>query len=82
MSDKKYITINIPILDEVDEMEVVRTFNEKQLWYVCALAKAFEKQEEVLDKIKKILESDLSNMEKLVAISVYLKKDEILEEIE
>lgn len=42
---KKYITVKIPVLDDVDEMKVVDTFNEEQLWYVCALAHAYEKLE-------------------------------------
>lgn len=33
------------LLDDVDEMKVVDTFNEEQLWYVCALAHAYEKLE-------------------------------------
>lgn len=42
---KKYITVKIPVLDDVDEMKVIDTFNEEQLWYVCALAHAYEKLE-------------------------------------
>lgn len=42
---KKYITVKIPVLDDVDEMKVVDTFNKEQLWYVCALAHAYEKLE-------------------------------------
>ena len=42
---RKYITVKIPVLDDVDEMKVVDTFNEEQLWYVCALAHAYEKLE-------------------------------------
>ena len=55
--DKDYIEVKIPILDSVDEMKVVKTFTQEQLWYVCAIAKAFEKseqqiknQQEVIDK--------------------------------
>ena len=80
--NKETITVEIPILDNVEQMKVVETFNEEQLWYVCAIAKAFEKQKEIIDKIKETLESNLSIMEKLVVISVLLKKDELLEEIE
>ena len=28
---RKYITVKIPVLDDVDEMKVVDTFNEEQL---------------------------------------------------
>ena len=42
---RKYITVKIPVFDDVDEMKVVDTFNEEQLWYVCALAHAYEKLE-------------------------------------
>ena len=51
--NKGTITIELPILDDVDQMEVVNTFNEKQLWYVCAIAKAFEKSQQELQEIKK-----------------------------
>ena len=61
--DKDYIEVKIPILDSVDEMKVVKTFNQEQLWFVCAIAKAFEKseqqvkkQKEVIDKIEKYIE--------------------------
>ena len=44
-------------------MKVVKTFNQEQLWFVCAIAKAFEKseqqvkkQKEVIDKIEKYIE--------------------------
>jgi len=53
---------------------------DKETWK--ELLEYINKQKEVLDKIKKILESNLSNMEKLVAINIMLKKDELLEEIE
>lgn len=43
MNDKKTITVEIPVLDNVDQMKVVETFTEEQLWYVCVIAKAFEK---------------------------------------
>lgn len=42
---EKYITVKIPVLDDIDEMKVIDTFNEEQLWYVCALAHAYEKLE-------------------------------------
>ena len=42
---KKYITVKIPVLDDINEMKVIDTFNEEQLWYVCALAHAYEKLE-------------------------------------
>lgn len=42
---KKYITVKIPVFDDVDEMKVIDTFNEEQLWYVCALAHAYDKLE-------------------------------------
>lgn len=38
-------TVKIPVLDDIDEMKVIDTFNEEQLWYVCALAHAYEKLE-------------------------------------
>lgn len=63
--DKDYIEVKIPILDSVDEMKVVKTFTQEQLWYVCAIAKAFEKseqqvkkQKEVIDKIEKYIEKE------------------------
>lgn len=54
--DKDYIEVKIPILDSVDEMKVVKTFTQEQLWYVCAIAKAFEKQKQALLDIKEYIE--------------------------
>lgn len=51
----KYIEVKIPILDNVKELEVVNTFNQEQLWYVCAIAKAFEKREQENILLKLIL---------------------------
>ena len=73
--DKDYIEVKIPILDSVDEMKVVKTFNQEQLWFVCAIAKAFEKseqqvkkQKEVIDKAKLYINStkysDITGLEK------------------
>ena len=56
--NKEYITVKMPILDEVDEMKVAKTFNEEQLWYVCALARAFEKQRQALLDIKEYIEKN------------------------
>ena len=53
--NKGTITIELPILDDVDQMEVVNTFNEKQLWYVCAIAKAFEKSQQELQRKNEII---------------------------
>ena len=50
----KYINIQIPILDGVNGMEVVKTFTEEQLWYVCAIAKAFEELQEENQKLKEL----------------------------
>ena len=52
----KYINIQIPILDGVNGMEVVKTFTEEQLWYVCAIAKAFEEQQQENEELKEQLE--------------------------
>mgnify|MGYP000501799969 CR=1 FL=1 len=61
---RKYITVKIPVLDDVDEMKVVDTFNEEQLWYVCALAHAYEKlenkskkQQERIDKLRECIKT-------------------------
>lgn len=53
--NKGTITIELPILDDVEQMEVVNTFNEKQLWYVCAIAKAFEKSQQELQRKNEII---------------------------
>ena len=53
--DKDYIEVKIPILDSVDEMKVVKTFTQEQLWYVCAIAKAFEKSEQEVKKQKEAI---------------------------
>lgn len=52
--EKEYIEVKIPVLGDVEEMEVVKTFNQRQLWYVCAIAKAYEKTETQLKKQKEI----------------------------
>lgn len=54
--DKDYIEVKIPILDSVDEMKVVKTFTQEQLWYVCAIAKAFEKSEQQCKKQKEVID--------------------------
>lgn len=54
--DKDYIEVKIPILDSVDEMKVVKTFTQEQLWFVCAIAKAFEKSEQQVKKQKEIID--------------------------
>lgn len=54
---EKYITVKIPVLDDVDEMKVVNTFNEEQLWYVCALAHAYEKLENENKQLKEDIKS-------------------------
>lgn len=65
--NKGTITIELPILDDVDQMEVVNTFNEKQLWYVCAIAKAFEKSQQelqrkdnIINELKKYLKLEIA----------------------
>lgn len=66
--DKDYIEVKIPILDSVDEMKVVKTFTQEQLWFVCAIAKAFEKseqqvkkQKEVINKIEEKIKENIKN---------------------
>ena len=61
--DKDYIEVKIPILDSVDEMKVVKTFTQEQLWYVCAIAKAFEKSEQQIKNQQEIIDKaiDLLN---------------------
>lgn len=54
--DKDYIEVKIPILDSVDEMKVAKTFNQEQLWFVCAIAKAFEKSEQQCKKQKEVID--------------------------
>lgn len=50
--NEEYIEVKIPILDDVKELEVVKTFNQEQLWYVCAIAKAYEKLEQENAELK------------------------------
>lgn len=54
--DKDYIEVKIPILDSVDEMKAVKTFTQEQLWFVCAIAKAFEKSEQQVKKQKEVID--------------------------
>ena len=67
--DKDYIEIKIPILDSVDGMKVVETFTQEQLWYVCAIAKAFEKSEQQVKKQKEVIDKTTN------IINDYLKED-------
>lgn len=53
---EKYITVNIPVLKDIDELRVIDTFNEEQLWYVCALAHAYDKLEDKFNKQKERIE--------------------------
>lgn len=46
MNKRMYVSVNIPIINDADQMEIVKTFNDEQLWYVGAIAKAFERLEE------------------------------------
>ncbi len=52
--EKEYIEVKIPVLGDVEGMEAVKTFNQQQLWYICAIAKAYEKAEVQLKKQKEI----------------------------
>lgn len=63
MNDKKSITVEIPILDNVDQMKVVETFTEEQLWYVCAIAKAFDKLQSNWNSLREWLKATLTNEE-------------------
>lgn len=59
MNEKhEYVSVNIPILNEADQMEIVKTFNNEQLWYVGAVAKAFENLEQENEELKAELEYD------------------------
>lgn len=60
--DKYYIEVKIPILDSVDEMKVVKTFTQEQLWYVCAIAKAFEKSEQQCKKQKEVIDKAIKEL--------------------
>lgn len=57
MNKPKSIIVEIPILDSIDEMKVINTFTEEQLWYVCAIAKAFEKTQSNWNSLRNFLES-------------------------
>ena len=56
MNKPKSIIVEIPILDSIDEMKVVNTFTKEQLWYVCAIAKAFEKNQSNWNSLREWLE--------------------------
>lgn len=71
--DKDYIEVKIPILDSVDEMKVVKTFNQEQLWFVCAIAKAFEKSEQQVKKQKEVIDKVYE------LIKQHIRKDGFLE---
>lgn len=64
MNDKKTITVGIPVLDNVDQMKVVETFTEEQLWYVCAIAKAFEKKQSNWNSLRELIEKEKTRLAK------------------
>lgn len=74
--DDKYINVQIPILDKVNEMEVVKTFTEEQLWYVCAIAKAFEK----LEKENQILKDKVQDLQADYGTQAQIKRDMLRKE--
>ena len=71
--DKDYIEVKLPVLSNVDEMKVVETFTEEQLWYVCAIAKAFEKREQQCKKQKEVIDKVYE------LIKQHIRKDGFLE---
>ena len=56
---KEYVEIKIPIFDDANEIEIVKTFNEQQLYYVCALAKAFENSKNEKQQLISFLENEI-----------------------
>ena len=56
---KEYVEIKIPIFDDANEIEIVKTFNEQQLYYVCALAKAFENSKNEKQQLISFLEDKI-----------------------
>ncbi len=56
---KEYVEIKIPIFDDANEIEIVKTFNEQQLYYVCALAKAFENSKNEKQQLISFLEEKI-----------------------
>lgn len=74
---KEFIEVKIPILDSVDEMKVVETFNQEQLWYVCAIAKAFEKSEQenkqLKNEIRKYQKDRDTNTKRHLEVQDYIK---------
>ena len=91
---EEYLTWEEKVLDQLErwvkyDKPITRKQAEETIDFICEqdnvidrIGKERDKQKEILDKIKEILESDLSNIQKLVAINIMLKKDELLEEIE
>lgn len=72
--DKDYIEVKIPILDSVDEMKVVKTFTQEQLWFVCAIAKAFEKSEQQVKKQKEVINDVIEYVENRIVEDDYMLK--------
>lgn len=66
--DKDYIEVKIPILDSVDEMKVVKTFTQEQLWFVCAIAKAFEKSEQQVKKQKEVINKAINLLNAYIGV--------------
>lgn len=85
--DKDYIEVKIPILDSVDEMKVVKTFTQEQLWFVCAIAKAFEKSEQQVKKQKEVIDKAIEFLykikfdktDKYICISEYIEYQQLLD---
>lgn len=72
--DKDYIEVKIPILDSVDEMKVVKTFTQEQLWFVCAIAKAFEKSEQQVKKQQEVINDVIEYVENRIVEDDYMLK--------
>ena len=51
--EKDYIEVKIPVLEGVDLLKIVESFNEEQLYYVGALARGYEKE---FERNKELLE--------------------------
>lgn len=54
--------------------EELREYCKEASLEICNMQHTIDKQKEVLDKIKEIMEDDLSNIEKIIKINVLLEE--------
>ncbi|MBQ8892538.1 MAG: hypothetical protein IJ068_06730 [Bacilli bacterium] len=78
----EYVEVKIPALEGVDLIKIVESFNDEQLYYVGALAKAYEKKlnenmelQEQLNIAHKAYSSLNDNLDKIIKSTESVKNN-------